>query len=179
MDGYCEHIGAGNPVNGGIFVTHDTLNVAVGLIRLGPAIDGSQVLISMSTQGGSQDIIFDEKNGGRHFNAGTYSLQIGQYAPGSLLTASGQGLILATHLNSLSSNSDNAGICTMGTGGKCSLVTFATQWASIPACTATWTGGGTLNGKIQAVATTSGLTIQSTVTTDTAVVAYNCQGNPN
>jgi len=91
MDGYCEHIGAGNPVQGGIFITHDTLDIALGLMRMGPAVDGNQTMISMAALGGAaQNIITNEQNSQYQTNtvnltAGNYAGHIAQYSPGTHL----------------------------------------------------------------------------------------------
>jgi hypothetical protein len=169
MFGYCEHVGAGHVVFGGASMTHDVLDIAMGLADAGPAIDGNQTFISMSATGASQDIIFDERSN-VHLTAATYNGEIAQYLLG--------GFVLNSHLNNTLANSANAGICTMASG-KCTAINFVPAWNFTPACTATWTSGGTLTGQLQALATTSTLTIQSNVTTDNATVAYNCQGNPN
>ncbi|MGO9649365.1 MAG: hypothetical protein ACLPOO_15065 [Terriglobales bacterium] len=175
--GYCEHIGAGNPVTGGTFLTHDTLDIAGGLADLGLAVDGSQTFVSMRATASGQDIIFDEKNN-VHLTALAYNGEVGQYLPGSFLTAANQGTTFYGHVNNASPNSANAGTCTMSASTACTVISFSPPWNNAPACTATWAGGTTLIGKIKAVATTSALTITSTAT-ETITVAYHCEGNPN
>lgn len=73
---------------------------------------------------------------------------------------------------------DNKGTCTMS-GGQCTAITFATAYAATPTCTVTWTGTGTLTGFLSTSRTTTGLQPKSSVNTDTAVVDWKCQGNPN
>jgi hypothetical protein len=43
----------------------------------------------------------------------------------------------------------------------------------------TWTGTGTLTGLLSSQRTTSGLQPKSSVNTDTAVVDWKCEGQPN
>ncbi len=74
--------------------------------------------------------------------------------------------------------SDTSGTCTM-TSGQCAAITFATAYATTPSCTVTWTGSGTLTGILSSQRTSSGLRPKSSVNTDTAVVDWKCQGNPN
>jgi hypothetical protein len=74
--------------------------------------------------------------------------------------------------------SDTAGTCTM-TSGQCAAITFATAYKTTPACTVSWTGTGTLTGLLSTQRTSSGLQPKSSVGSDTAVVDWKCQGQPN
>ena len=74
--------------------------------------------------------------------------------------------------------SDTSGTCTMSSG-QCGAITFATAYATTPSCTVTWTGTGTLTGLLSSQRTSSGLRPKSSVGSDTAVVDWKCQGNPN
>ncbi len=71
-----------------------------------------------------------------------------------------------------------SGSCTM-TSGQCAQITFATAFLNTPSCTVTWTGTGTLTGFLSSQRTSSGLRPKSSVNTDTAVVDWKCQGQPN
>lgn len=73
---------------------------------------------------------------------------------------------------------DTHGTCTMS-GGQCTAIIFATAFLSAPICTLTWTGTGTLTGFLKSNRGTTGLQPQSSVNTDTAVIDWKCQGNPN
>jgi len=73
---------------------------------------------------------------------------------------------------------DTHGTCTMSSG-VCPAITFATAYNSTPVCTVTWTGTGTLTGILSSKRTTTGLQPTSSVNSDTAVVDWKCQGNPN
>jgi hypothetical protein len=73
---------------------------------------------------------------------------------------------------------DHAGTCTMASG-ECPAITFATAFKTTPACVVTWTGSGTLTGLLSSQRTTSGLQPKSSVNTDTAVVDWKCEGQPN
>lgn len=74
--------------------------------------------------------------------------------------------------------SDLSGTCTM-TSGQCAVITFATAYATTPSCVVTWTGTGNLTGFLSSQRTSSGLRPKSSVGSDTAVVDWKCQGNPN
>lgn len=74
--------------------------------------------------------------------------------------------------------SNTHGTCTMA-GGACPAITFATAYNSTPTCDVTWTGTGTLTGFLSSNKTASGLQPKSSVNTNTAVVDWDCQGNPN
>jgi hypothetical protein len=74
--------------------------------------------------------------------------------------------------------SDLNGTCTM-TSGQCAAITFATAYKTTPTCEVTWTGTGTLTGFLSSQRTSSGLRPHSSVGSDTAVVDWKCQGNPN
>ena len=74
--------------------------------------------------------------------------------------------------------SDTNGTCTMS-AGTCSAIVFATAYKTTPTCTVTWTGTGTLTGLLSSQRSASGLTPKSSVNSDTAVVDWKCQGNPN
>ena len=74
--------------------------------------------------------------------------------------------------------SDTSGTCTMSSG-QCGAITFATAYATTPSCVVTWTGTGTLTGFLSSQRTSSGLRPKSSVNSDTAVVDWKCQGNPN
>ena len=74
--------------------------------------------------------------------------------------------------------SDTSGTCTMSSG-QCPAITFATAYATTPSCVVTWTGTGTLTGFLSSQRTSSGLRPKSSVGSDTAVVDWKCQGNPN
>jgi hypothetical protein len=175
--GFCEHVGAGHVVFGGGFLTHDVLNTAAGLIDLGPGIDNNQTLVSLSATTPGQYIVNDEKNNVQ-LTVTAFNGEISQYLPGSLLTTASQGPTLYSHLNNAVANSANAGTCSMSGSTACTTINFSPPWNNAPACTATWAGGATLNGKIKAAATTSTLTISSTAS-ETITVAYQCSGNPN
>jgi hypothetical protein len=73
---------------------------------------------------------------------------------------------------------DTSGTCTM-TAGQCAAITFAAAYATTPSCTVTWTGTGTLTGFLSSQRSSSGLRPKSSVNSDTAVVDWKCQGNPN
>jgi hypothetical protein len=88
MNGYCEHYGAGQPVTGGMFVTHDTLDVAAGLIDLGPGVDTNQTLVSLDSA--ATNLVLDETNGVT-LTSGAYAGHIAQYSPGLHLANAGQG----------------------------------------------------------------------------------------
>lgn len=74
--------------------------------------------------------------------------------------------------------SDLAGSCTMSSG-QCAQITFATAFATTPSCVVTWTGTGTLTGFLSSQRSSSGVRPKSSVNTDTAVVDWKCQGQPN
>lgn len=74
--------------------------------------------------------------------------------------------------------SDTHGTCTM-TSGVCAAITFATAFLNAPTCSVSWTGTGTLTGLLSSKRTTTGLQPTSSVNSDTAVVDWKCQGNPN
>jgi hypothetical protein len=100
--GYCEHMGAGHPVFGGSFLTHDVLNLAAGTELLGPGVDNNQTFVSISATGSTQNLIYDQKNGGPgglQLTSATYGGEIAQYQPGSMLTAAALGPTLYNHLN--------------------------------------------------------------------------------
>jgi hypothetical protein len=67
------------------------------------------------------------------------------------------------------------GSCTM-VSGACSQQSFATPYNSAPVCFANWTGSGTLKGIIKLPSTTTSVTPQSTVNTDSAQVGWACLG---
>jgi hypothetical protein len=73
---------------------------------------------------------------------------------------------------------DTSGTCTM-TSGQCPAITFATAYATTPSCVVTWTGTGNLTGFLSSQRSNSGLRPKSSVNSDTAVVDWKCQGNPN
>lgn len=73
---------------------------------------------------------------------------------------------------------DSAGTCTM-TSGQCPQITFGTSFTTTPACTVSWTGTGTLTGFLSSQRTSSGIRPKSSVGTDTAVIDWKCQGQPN
>lgn len=73
---------------------------------------------------------------------------------------------------------DNHGSCTMSSGA-CAAITFATPYLIAPNCVVTWTGTGTLTGILSSHRGTTGLQPTSSVGSDTAVVDWKCQGNPN
>lgn len=73
---------------------------------------------------------------------------------------------------------DVPGTCTM-TSGQCPAIVFATAYKTTPACVVTWTGTGTLTGFLSSQRTSSGLRPKSSVNSDTAVVDWKCQGQPN
>lgn len=79
------------------------------------------------------------------------------------------------HINRLSSNTDMWGTLTLSSGTV--GYTFQRVFASIPICIATWQGTGTLTGFLKCTPTTSGITITSSVGTDSAVVGYQILGN--
>ena len=70
------------------------------------------------------------------------------------------------------------GTCTM-TGGQCAAISFAVAYQNAPTCTVTWTGTGTLTGILSSKRTAAGLQPTSSVNSDSAVVDWKCQGNPN
>lgn len=74
--------------------------------------------------------------------------------------------------------SDVSGTCTMASG-QCSAITFATAFKTTPSCVVTWTGTGTLTGFLSSQRSSSGLQPKSSVNSDTAVVDWKCEGNPN
>jgi hypothetical protein len=74
--------------------------------------------------------------------------------------------------------SDTNGTCTMSSG-QCAAIVFATAYKTTPTCTVTWTGTGTLTGLLSSQRTSSGLRPHSSVGSDSAVVDWKCQGNPN
>lgn len=74
--------------------------------------------------------------------------------------------------------SDTNGTCTMSSG-ECAAITFATAYKTTPTCTVTWTGTGTLTGFLSSQRSSSGLRPKSSVNSDSAVVDWKCQGNPN
>jgi hypothetical protein len=73
---------------------------------------------------------------------------------------------------------DLVGTCTMA-AGTCSAITFASAFKTTPACTVTWTGTGALTGLVASQRSTTGLQPKSSVNSDTAVVDWKCQGQPN
>ena len=73
---------------------------------------------------------------------------------------------------------DVPGTCTM-TSGQCPAIVFASAYKTTPACVVTWTGTGTLTGFLSSQRTSSGLRPKSSVNSDTAVVDWKCQGQPN
>ncbi len=81
---------------------------------------------------------------------------------------------------------DQEGECTM-TGGQCPVQTLAFIYINRPICVVTWIGtaGGTLTGILSSQVTYSGrgvpptLQPKSSVNSDTAIVDWKCQGNPN
>lgn len=73
---------------------------------------------------------------------------------------------------------DNHGSCTMSSG-SCPAIVFAKAFLSAPICTVTWSGTGTLTGIIKSQRTTTGLQPASSVGSDSAVVDWKCEGNPN
>jgi hypothetical protein len=81
------------------------------------------------------------------------------------------------HLVRLSNNPEMWSTATLVSGTV--SVSFGRAFASTPICFATWQGSGTLTGILQCIPTVSGITIKSTVNTDTAVVGYLIVGNPN
>lgn len=73
---------------------------------------------------------------------------------------------------------DLAGTCTMSSG-QCAQITFAKAFATTPACVVTWSGTGNLTGFLSSQRTSSGIRPKSSVNSDTAVVDWKCQGQPN
>ena len=73
---------------------------------------------------------------------------------------------------------DTNGSCTMNSG-QCAAITFAVAYKNTPTCTVTWTGTGTLTGILSSKRTAAGLQPTSSVNSDSAVVDWKCQGNPN
>jgi len=79
---------------------------------------------------------------------------------------------------------DQEGECTM-TGGQCPLQTLPFIYTHRPICTVTWTGTGTFTGLLSSQVNFPGRGIpptlqpKSSVNSDTAVVDWKCQGNPN
>lgn len=73
---------------------------------------------------------------------------------------------------------DVDGTCTM-TSGQCAQITFAKAFAATPSCVVTWTGTGTLTGFLSSQRSSSGIRPKSSVNSDTAVVDWKCQGQPN
>ena len=68
------------------------------------------------------------------------------------------------------------GQCTM-TAGTCWAQTLSATYGKPPTCQVTWTGAGTLAGKIEVAATKTAVTPSSSVNTDTATVNWMCFGN--
>jgi hypothetical protein len=75
---------------------------------------------------------------------------------------------------------DTFGACTM-TNGQCSVQTFPFTYLNTPICLVSWTGVGTLTGILSSghPDRIAGLRPTSSVNTDTAVINWKCQGNPN
>jgi hypothetical protein len=84
---------------------------------------------------------------------------------------------LGQHLNQ-SASKNIAGTCAM-TSGTCSAQSFSAGYSNTPSCTCSWNGSGTLTGLLKCANGVSSITPASTVSTDTAVVAWMCVGNPN
>jgi hypothetical protein len=80
MSGYCEHYAINQPVTGGVFMAHDMLDVAAGLIDLGPMIDNNQTLMTLTTAVGY--LVFDETN--NVFLLHSSYPSVGEYLPGNL-----------------------------------------------------------------------------------------------
>jgi hypothetical protein len=104
----------------------------------------------------------------------------GFFVGGTLATTDTGGLNFAPtgHINA-NGNTDIAGTCTMNGSTGCPAITFSTNYAAAPSCTATWTGGGALTGIVKAVPAVGSLTISSSVAADTAVMAYHCDAPTN
>jgi hypothetical protein len=77
-----------------------------------------------------------------------------------------------------SASGNFAGTCTMA-AGTCPATNFTTPFNSVPTCTCSWNGSGTLTGIVKCSATTAAVTPSSSVNTDTANMNYLCAGNPN
>lgn len=73
---------------------------------------------------------------------------------------------------------DVAGTCTMSSG-QCAQITFPIAFKTTPACTVTWTGTGNLTGFLSSQRSSSGIRPKSSAGSDTAVVDWKCQGQPN
>lgn len=80
--------------------------------------------------------------------------------------------------------SDQEGECAM-TGGQCPLQTLPLIYINRPICVVTWIGQGTLTGILSSQVTYTGREVlptlqpKSSVNSDTAIVDWKCQGNPN
>jgi hypothetical protein len=169
--GYCEHYAYRQPLDGGVFYNHASLNGAnSGLIELGLGIDNNQSLISLSALNGYT--INDQTN---NFLLSSTTVKVGQYFL--------QGLNLYRHLNNpLSTGNppvtgDNPGRCsTSGAGGlaTCTNITFAVPYNTPPVCTAT---NETINYPVQSVPSANGKSVTFKVPPET--IACHCQGNPN
>jgi hypothetical protein len=182
MSGYCEHYGISEPVRGGVFIAHDVLNVATGLIDLGTGIDNNQTLMTLASgvTSGASSLLLDERNG-VSISTAAYPV-IGEYLPGNLL-AGGAGILGPTlygHLNNPSATTDSAGTCSLSASGSlsCSRV-FSKVWNNPPACTA---NDLTNIAPIKSPSSTTsvvftGSSSSGAVPGDT--IAYHCEGNPN
>ncbi len=166
---YCEYYAYGQPLDGGVFYNHDSLQGAsAGLIDLGYGIDNNQSLISFSALNGN--IIYDQKNKFTLTSSSAVT-KVGQYFP--------QGLALYTHLNNPplpSGTSDNVGKCTLApvSNPPTCFVGFSVPWNSPPVCTAS---NQTNTAAVKVIANTSGVTLVGATAGD--VVAFQCEGNPN
>lgn len=186
MSGYCEHYGISEPVVGGVFIAHDVLNVATGLIDLGPMIDNNQTLMTLASgvgPGAANGLLLDEKNG-VSISTAAFPV-IGEYLPGNLL-AGGAGILGPTlygHLNNgstASPNYDSAGTCNFPlTGAATCSHMFSHTWNSAPVCTA---NAQTNIAPIKSTATTTSVVFSSTLAAGAApgdTIGYHCEGNPN
>jgi len=191
MSGYCEHYGINEPVRGGVFIAHDVLNVAAGLIDLGPGIDNNQTLMTLASgvaPGGANGLLLDEKNG-VSISTAAYPV-IGEYLPGNLLagstpTSTGgvvQGPTLLGHLNNPSATTDSAGTCqfptTVGSPLSCTRA-FSKAWNNPPVCTA---NDLTSIAPIKSPSSTTAVVFTGSAASGAALgdtVSYHCEGNPN
>jgi hypothetical protein len=68
------------------------------------------------------------------------------------------------------------GTCTMSSG-TCGAINLASAYTNAPVCFISWTGSGTLTGKLEISATTTQVTPASSVSGDSAQVGWACFGD--
>lgn len=121
------------------------------------------------TAGGTTPLVVDDQHG---LTLGANWPSLSYYSPGGFLSTDGQGLTLYGHANNASVNTDNSGTCTIASG-SCTM-NFAVPWVNPPVCVAT---DQTHAALLRVMPSTTNLIITGGSNSD--VVAFHCEGNPN